>query len=172
MSNASAIYEREHKMRSLDLIRVHNPTVDDFVFWDDKFGSSSQRLIVPKAQRDIGKGRGNNDLPRYLAERYTKNMIEQIITKIADEQWNEKKKEYRTLDETIQHADKVVVRTNDQKLWEEWFPKIWLGVVQKYGGEEIPEPEDPTLPVTGDRMKDTMDMLSLADKPYEQKTEE
>jgi len=167
MSNASAAYQREKRMRSLDIIRVHNPTSEDFIFWDDKYGASRQRLLVPKAQRDIGKGRGNNDLPRYLAERFTKNMIEALITREADKAWLEKKKEYRTLDETIQHADRVPTRTNDHNLWEHWFPQIWLGVIEKYGGESLPEPADPFVPDSGSPMQDAMRKLSLADKPYE-----
>jgi len=123
---------------------------------------------VPKAQKDIGKGKGNNDMPRYLAERFTKTMIEQIITKKADIEWNEKKKEYRTLDETIQHAESVPTRTNNPNLWEELFPKIWLGVIEKYGGESIPEPVDPMIPDSGNPMEDAMNKLSLADKPYEE----
>ena len=170
MSKSSKIYEREKRMRSLDTIRVHNPTSEDFVFWYDKYGPSSQRLIVPKAQKDIGKGKGNNDMPRHLAETYTRSMIEQIITKIADREWEEKQKEYRTLDEKLAHADRVVTRTNNPALWEEWFPKVWLGVIEKYGGETLPEPIDPTIPDSGNPMTDVMKKVD-PDRPYEQPQE-
>lgn len=168
MSHASVAYQRERRMRSLDTIAVHNPTSEDFIFWEDKFGPSPRKLMVPKSQKDIGFGKGNNHLPRYLAQRFTRDMITQIINGISDKDWAEKKKQYRTHDETLQHAPKVQIRTNDTTLWGEWFPKIWLGLVEKFGGDAIPDPVDPMIPDSGDPFTDTMNKLSLEDKPYEQ----
>ena len=167
MSQASADYAREKSARSLDTIRVHNPTSEDYVFWDDKLGPTAKKSVVPKAQQDIGKGKGNNDLPRYLAKRYTKAMVEQIITKTSDAEWEKKKKQYRTRDEMLQHAEVEPTRTNDPKQWEELFPKIWLGVVEKWGGADIEEPTDKTVNYTGNPMEDAMNRLALDDKQYE-----
>lgn len=171
MSNASEEYHREKKARSLDLIKVYNPTSQDFTDWDDKFGPGRMKYMVPSKDKDTGLGKGMAHLPRYLAERYTRTMIEALITAIADKDWEKKKKEYRTLDETILHADKVAIRTNDAKLWKELAPKIWIGLVEKFGGDAIPDPVEQIIPDTGDPMEDAMKDLGLADKVYEPTTE-
>lgn len=171
MSQESKAQHRELRARSLDVIKVHNPTQDDYIMWNDKYGPSAEKVLIPNVKKDIGFGNGNNHLPRFLAKRYCRAMVEKIITKIADDAWEKKKKEYRTLDETIQHADKVGIRTNDRKLWEEWTPKIWLGTVEKFGGEALPDPPDPIIRDSGDPMSDTFKGMGLDEKEYEPTTE-
>ena len=170
MSKASQEYAREKGMRSFDVIKVHNPTDEDYIFWDDKFGPKAQRLMVPKQYKNLKDGAGNSNLPRYLAERFVKGMITNIINTIANKQTEKKKVEIRQLSraDQLNILEKEIVRTNDPKLWEEWFPKVWLGVVSKYGGQSIPEPTDPTIPDSGNPMTDAMNKLSMADKPYEE----
>jgi hypothetical protein len=174
MSNHSALDARERRMRSLDIIKVHNPTAEDFVFWDDKYGPTRQRIIVPKAQKDIGKGKGNNDIPRYLAQRFSKNMIEKLINKEAEKQTRERKKEIRQLPkaEQLQILKNEIVRTNDKKSWNELLPKVWLGVVEKYGGETIPEPADTMPTMTGNTIGDALENSGLVDKPYVESSNE
>jgi len=171
MSQISKDYAKNARIRSLDTIAVKNVTSEDYIMWHDRLGPEAQKVLIPKAQKDIGHGKGINHLPRFLAERYTTNMIEQLITKISDKDWEEKKQQYRTLDETIQHAGQQI-RTNDQKLWAEYFPKVWLGVVSKYASDEIPEPSTTQIPDTGDPLKDLMEKTPLADKPYEPETKD
>jgi len=170
MSKNRSMDKRERRMRSLDIIKVHNPTSEDFVFWDDKYGPARQRVIVPKIQKDLGKGKGNNDVPRYLAQRYVKKMIEQMINKMAQKQWDKRKPEIRMLPkaEQLHIQETELVRTNDKKTWGELFPKLWLGVVQKYGGESIADPGDDIPVMTGNSMSDILENSGLADKPYEE----
>lgn len=170
-SNASKAYAREKRMFSLDTILVHNPTSEDYVFWYDKYGEAPEKSIVPKAQKDIGFGKGNAQLPRYKAKMYARAMIEGIITAKADKEWKEKKKQYRTRDEVIQHAEIESIRTNDRTLWQELSPKVWLGVVKKFGGDAIPDPIEVAKPVTGDVFQDALESLGLEDKHYEPTTE-
>lgn len=171
MSVTTEAFIREAKSRAMDTIAVHNPTTEDYTFWNDKFGPTPQKLIVPANTRDIGHGKGNAHLPRYLAARYSRSMIEQIITKIADDDWESKKKKYHTRDEMLQHADRVTIRTNDAKLWKELTPKIWLGLVERFGGEDIPDPVEALIPDSGDPMADTMKELGLEDRVYEPTSE-
>ncbi len=100
-------------------------------------------------------------------------MIVQIITKMSDKQWAERKKELRMLPkaEILSIAETEPKRTNDKELWKEWFPKIWLGVVEKFGGEAIDEPVKANIHATGNTMKDTMEELAISDKQYEPQTE-
>lgn len=171
MSNASENYRREKTARSLDTICVHNPTSEDVIIWSDRYGPTRTKTMIPKAQKDIGYGKGNAHIPRYIAKRYAKEMIEGLITKIADKDWEEKKKNYRTLDETLQHADRVAIRTNDKNLWTELSPKVWIGVVEKFGGEALPDPADPAPVNTGDPFADALKELGLEDKQYDPTTE-
>jgi len=172
MSTASNTYKREKTARSLDTILVHNPHSIDYVMWNDRHGPSRMKYTVPKAQRDIGFGKGNNQFPRFIAERYSKQQIESEITKASDAAWLEKKKEYRTLDETIQHAERVPMRTNDVQMWKKLLPKYWLGLIEKYGGEALPDPVEPIIPDSGNPMKDAMNDLNLEEKKYEPTTED
>lgn len=171
MSSTSDAYKREKTMRSLDTICVHNPTSEDVIVWSDKYGSSPLKTIIPKAQKDIGFGKGNAHIPRYIAKRYAKNMIEGLITQIADADWDKKKKTYRTLDETIQHADKVGIRTNDANLWKELAPKVWIGLVDKFGGEALPDPVEEVPVQSKNPFEDALVNLGLEDKEYEPTTE-
>ncbi len=166
---ASREYEREKKAQSLDTIAVKNPTKEDVVFWHDKLGTESRKIMVPNEDKDIGHGKGIAHLPRFLAIRYTKKMIVSIINKISDQDWKEKKEKYRTRDEMLQHAEKVQIRTNDRKLWEKYLPQIWLGVVKKYTSyQDLPDPKEVMPPQTGDTFEDSYKKLDL-EKPYEPK---
>lgn len=169
--SANEAWIREKTARSLDTICVHNPTSEDVILWTDKYGATASKTLIPKAQKDIGFGKGNAHIPRYKAERFAKDMIEKLITKIADDDWNKKKEQYRTRDERIQHAETETIRTNDANLWKELAPKIWVGLVERYGGEALPEPPDQAPVYTGNALQDALEELGIADKEYAPTTE-
>lgn len=124
MSQASKDYARKARIQSLDTIAVRNHTADDYSFWHDKYGSEKRKFVVPKAQKDIGHGKGINFLPRFAAQRYVNNMIVDVINKIADEEWAKRKKEIRMLSraEQLQIQEKELPRTNDMNLWYQYMP--------------------------------------------------
>ena len=157
--------KREMYARSFDTIRVHNPTNTDFVEWYDKYGDSRQKYTVPHRAKNIGLGAGNNDLPRYLAERYAEKMIIHLINKKSHEEWEEVKKNYR-VDERSGYEEKYALRTNNRELWKEYFPKLWLGVIEKYGGEELPDPQEPQKKPVGGLLAKVGQELDLVDKDY------
>jgi len=170
MSDLTRDDARERRMRSLDIIKVHNTTGKDIIIWHDKLGPERRKVVIPGNNKDIGKGKGNADLPRYLAQRFTKKLIEQIITKKSDEAWAERKKELRMLPkaEMLSIAETEPIRTNDVKSWDELLPKIWLGVVEKYDEDISDEFEDESVSMTGNSLSDAMENAGLADKPYEE----
>lgn len=168
MSQASELYKREHTARSLDTIAVHNITDEDIVFWTDKYGSSPSKTLVPASTKNIGFGMGIAHIPRYQAERFTEDLIVKTINAISDAKWKKDSKQYRTKDERLAHAESEQIRTNDQGLWGEYFPKIWLGVVEKFGNLDLDEPKDERPVDTGSAFGDIMKKTNLADKPYEQ----
>lgn len=159
MSQNAEQYHRETYARSLDVICVHNTTENDFIFWDDKYGQKSQRVMVPNRYKDIGKGKGNQYLPRYLAERYVKKMIVHLITEKSAKEWEKIKDQYR-IDEQRKYEGQLALRTNNKAEWEALMPKLWLGLVEKYGGTHLPEPEDTV--VIGDK-----DPLSYVSKSFD-----
>lgn len=171
MATISDAWIREQTARSLDTICVHNPTSEDVIIWNDKYGPAASKTLIPKAQKDIGYGKGNAHVPRYIAKRYSRDMIERLITDIADKDWEKKKEKYRTLDETIQHADKVSIRTNDAPLWKELAPKIWIGLVEKFGGTALPDPPEEAPVYSGSPLDDALNELGIADKEYAATTE-
>lgn len=167
MSQASRDYAREKTARSLDTICVHNITSEDIVVWNDKFGPAASKTLIPAQTKDIGFGAGNAHVPRYIAERFTEDLITKTINAISDAKWAKDSKVYRTLDEKIQHAESVQIRTNDGPLWKEYFPKVWLGVVEKFGNADLPEPKQENPIATGSAMGDVLEVTGLADKAYD-----
>lgn len=169
MSQSSKVYAREESLKSLDLIAVYNPTSEDFTFWSDRYGDRPEKTLVPKAQRDVGHGKGIAHLPRYKAKRYATAMITQQINKIANDQLKEIRKENRKLskDERLLIEKDEVIRTNDTDKWKELSPTIWLGLVRKFGGDVLPDPVEITIPDSGDPLTDAMKDLKLGEKVYE-----
>jgi len=158
-------FHREMYARSLDTIRVHNPTHKNVVLNYDRMGAKRQRVEIPNANRDIGKGKGNQDLPRYLAELFTKQVVEQMISEKSDREWNKVKQNYR-IDERSQYEERYAIRTNNPAEWKLLMPKIWLGVTVRYGGESLPDPTEKPEPKTRDIMTDMAKELDLADKEF------
>lgn len=71
----------ELQRRSLDLLVVHNPLKEPYiVIWN-----TVERHIVPGNDTDIGYGKGNASLLRFIAEKYMSEMTTNILTKEADE---------------------------------------------------------------------------------------
>lgn len=167
MANTSKEYEREHTLRSLDTIAVRNLKDDDIVFWNDKHGANPSKTLIPASSKDIGYGKGIAHIPRYKAEMFTEDQITRKINEISDAKWLKDSKVYRTRDEKLAHAESEQIRTNDATLWGEYFPKIWLGVVEKAGNLDIPEPQDDRPTDTGSAFGDVLQKTGLADKPYE-----
>ena len=151
--------------RSLDTVMVHNTTESDFVLVYDK-AMTNTKYLVPHRLKDLGHGKGNMMMPRYLAEMYVEKMIVQLISKKAEDLWEKEKTKYR-IEERSKFEEKYALRTNNKELWAEYYPKLWLGVVQKYGGDDIQEPES-SRPVSNKNLtQDLQNELGLADKEYQ-----
>jgi hypothetical protein len=72
-------FKRELYRRSLDSIRVYNPTDEDyFVEWD------GHNHRVPGKNKDTGEGKGMRILPRYIAEKYCREMKNKLINEEND----------------------------------------------------------------------------------------
>lgn len=116
--------------KTQDIVRVHNPTQEDFIVYNDRMVTNEQWLI-PNKDRDMGKGKGNVDVPRYIALRYLNQMGTKLIGEKSKREWDKIKGQYRA-DERGQMEGRLAIRLNDKKEWEKITPKLWLGVVKKF----------------------------------------
>jgi hypothetical protein len=126
---------REMQRTSLDLIRIYNPTDKDFVILWDGF-----KHIVPSKNKDIGYGKGQRVVQRYLAMWYLKHMTDQIITEAQDNKLKDIRKKYEDagMEDALLKANLEVERNREMRTDNETEVKriaeiIWLGIEEKYG---------------------------------------
>lgn len=117
--------------------RVHNPTEEDFIVYNDRM-VSNESWTIPNKNRDIGMGKGNFDVPYYIARRYVQRMGERIISKISRDDWEKRKLQYRQ-DEWGEKEERMAIKTNDKKEWDKLIPQLLLGIVKRYQGDNIYE---------------------------------
>jgi len=161
-SKAQIDAHREIYARTQDVCRVHNPTETDYVIHNDR-RFANEKYLVPNINKDIGFGKGNNDVPRFIAKRYIENMGMEIINKKIKEDWDVKKLAFR-LEERGQMEERLALRSNDPKLWNEITPKLFLGVVKRYQEEIMEEPEQkPQRKEYASPADEAMDRLGIND---------
>jgi len=175
MSKKSEAYIMELVARSLDTIRVINPTDKDFILWYNKSGADNippRKEVIPNKNKDIGFGKGKLELPRYLANMYRDKMIVAIINEQREVWWEATRSKYRP-EEYEKIEQRYAPKTNDEKLIVKIMKTVIDGLVRKY---EIPvdtETEDMTDTVKGDNKFDRIaNQLGLSDKIIEQNKEE
>lgn len=133
-NKAGDAYKRELERHSKDIVMVHNPLDKDYVCVWDKF-----KHVVPNCNRDIGFGKGNNELQFYIARKYFNEMKDIMINmsnqKIAEKRIEAKEKSGANF-ETKWHEQVVwnnLPRTNDRKVVDNLFEQLWLGIVREFG---------------------------------------
>jgi len=156
----------EQERRSHDLIRIANPTDKDFtIIW----GHPPKHFRVP--------ANGTTDVDRYLAEAYWRDMTVQMINEMGDKFGEEllarvgREKPDVLLDKYLENKtvwDKVP-HTNDEKLLRELTPKLWLGLVKKYG-MDIPM-QDPQYIDTDMRTQQEKILGAMEDKMVDEAPE-
>jgi len=148
--------------RTMDVIRVHNPTDNDFVVYNDR-RFSNETYVIPNKNKDIGYGKGNNDVVRYIAQRYVDKMGMEMINDKIKKDWDKKKMAYR-LEERGQMEERYALKSSDPKLWDEVIKELWIGVVKRYQSDVFEEPE-PMTPRKeyGSSAEEALDRLRLVD---------
>src|SRR3990167_2853078 len=102
-------YQQELERRANDLLRVYNPTDTDYVVeWDRKNGTKLFR--VPRREEAV--------LPRYIAEKYIREMYDKMINDTAMEAI--KKENERRIKVGMAVMDKTL-RTGEQQQFESKF---------------------------------------------------
>lgn len=132
--------------RTMDTFRVHNPTDEDCIVWNDRL-VTGERWVIPSSKRDVGVGKGNLDVPRYIMMRYLETMGTKMIQEKSKKEWDKLKVKYRR-EEWGQYEERLAIRTNDPKEWDLITPKLVLRMVSRYQEEmfDAVEPEKPKEP--------------------------
>lgn len=137
------LLKRELLRKSLDKIMVYNPTDTDYVVEWDGF-----KHIVPNKNKDTGWGKGKRALERYLAEKYVREMKNKLITEKADSEYQKLLADHtkKGTPDALFVAQTAIerrfdLRTDNAAAIKDWYAILWLGVVEKYGLDDLPEGE-------------------------------
>lgn len=136
------IVRREMERYSRDLIRVANPTESDFDVFNDGY-----KWTVPNRNRDMGRGKGQQVFPRYLAMTYVTRMTDYLLTKEADEAIEAENK--RRVESGLQPMTKYAggeqerfeapLKTNIPDRRQAIMKQLWLGIEEQYGMDQMKE---------------------------------
>lgn len=129
-------WHKEQRRRSQDLIRVYNPTKEDYTLvWDD------QKFVIPARDKDKGWGKGMRVMQRYLAQKYTKEIVDKILTEEMDKRIAERKEslQSRGNEDPIYNANQQLqytTRTDNKEMREPVEDKVWLGIEEEFGVDQ------------------------------------
>lgn len=150
-------YKRDLLYRSLDRIRIGNPTTSPFTLIWDGF---KQFTIEPFEEMTV---------ERWKAEQYAKVMSAKIIDErnqtkadkiLADR--SQKGQVELTAFEKQETIYNRLIKTNDENILEEIYKELILGMVERYN----PERADDALEHVPDLKTTEEKMLELTDRPY------
>lgn len=128
-------WKREEYRKSMDTWLVYNPTDKDyFVIWD--------RIphLIPNKDKDVGFGRGQAELSKFLAEKYM-NEMKDILINLENERKLKEKLEDRSkkgMQELTPYEKNVQLveflpRTSDETQILEKYGILFKGVVREFG---------------------------------------
>lgn len=162
----------ELERRKNDIIRVHNPTMEEYFLEYDKYNTNVQ-WVFPAANTDqYGAGRGNRDVPRYIAERFMEQMAKKCVYRDLKKQWDATKKEYRKTDDVHREEERLMFGAyQDEKLLDVYREKIWIGLVRRNG--DIVRKQDDTIAVdpTKTSSEQAIERLGLEERVIEESLE-
>lgn len=154
--------------RSEDIWQVYNPTETDFIVYFDR-RRSNQKWVVPNKNKDIGHGKGRQNMPQYAMVLYRDKMGIDLINKKSKEEWDVRKLEFR-LEDRAKMEESYALRTNNPDEWDKIIPVIIKGVVQRFGGDDVEEllEEAPSSDMTASIGDQAMARLGMSDIDIEQ----
>src|SRR3990167_8787203 len=125
-------WHSEQRRKSQDLIRVCNPTAQDYILiWD------REKFIIPHKDHDMGWGKGMRVMQRYLAEKYCREMKNQMINELADNEVKERVKRLSTEGnvDPVYFANEQLksskYRTDNTELSTQYINMCWLGIEEE-----------------------------------------
>ena len=126
---------REMERRSLDSFMVFNPTSEDYlVEWDKRYHR------IPNKDKNMGFGNGRMELPRYLAEKYARDMKNKLINAENDQMLLDLKDKLAkagvtdpVLNANLEFERRHERRTDNPELIKKYYEILLLGLVREYG---------------------------------------
>ena len=163
MANDSILIELERASR--DVIRVHNPSTDDYVVEWDK-SKTNTLWVIPGAMSDkYNCGRGNRDVPRYIALKFMTEMVDNLINRDAKNEWEVLRKNYGKTEYVAREEERIMMNfLQDQDRRDKYRKTIWLGIVQRHGDEVQEEKDFVSVDRTKPAEVAALERLGLDDK--------
>lgn len=152
----------EMQRSALDNIRVHNPTAEEYVVEWDKANTNTP-WIIPSGKADkFNSGRGNREVPRYIALKFLKEITDIIIEKQVKAEWKKLRKEYGRTEQVAKEEERLMTSwRQDPKRRKEIAKTIWLGVAKRHG-DLLPEREEqPSIDRSKSMEQQIIDELDL-----------
>jgi hypothetical protein len=147
MDQQADSFHREEYRKSMDTLLVYNPTDEDYICFWDKYPH-----VIPNRNKDMGFGKGNMQLVRYIAKKYMDEMKDKLIIQMADKML-EQEKQARTNKglsndpyEVNAAIANVAPKTNNEKEIEKVYEQLYKGVVREFGLYDAPVKEDMLKP--------------------------
>lgn len=130
---AATLQELERKAH--DRIRVYNPTEEDFiVLW------GGLTFEIPAKTKDLGHGKGQQILPRYIARNYVVKMTDRILgnrlVKAVKEANDLRASRGMSRMNHWEERDnfEAPFRTDNIEARDAIRPLLWLGIEEEFGG--------------------------------------
>lgn len=150
---------REMYRLSQDDCMIFNPTDTDFyIEWE------GYRHLVPNKYKDIGFGKGQREVKRYLAIWYCNHMKDQLINErgakeaqeLIERRRTQGKEDFR--DKYVENKEiwDKVAKTNDPNLLGEIMPGLFLGVTREFGDDFEIESNTPETKSTAEKILDEL----------------
>jgi hypothetical protein len=124
----------ELQRASQDVVKIHNPTNDDYVVEWDRFETNTP-WVIPNQQSDrFGCGAGNREVPRYIAYKFLHEITDQMITEMASKEWKKLRKNYGATEQTAKEEERIMTNfLRDDKKRDDIAKLVWLGVTRRHG---------------------------------------
>jgi hypothetical protein len=132
-------WHNEMRRKSQDMIRVKNPTDKDYTLvWDE--GGASARFTVPSEHKDIGWGPGQRVMQRYLARKFTKEIVDKMLLHKQDEKLTQLKDKLEKQGATdvaynanMQLMSESRLRSDLPSVREPLEDEVWMGTEEEFG---------------------------------------
>lgn len=152
----------EMKRRSMDQIKVFNPTSEDYFFRFDSYS-----WMIPGKEHDLGHGKGMNVVPRYIARHYFTHMIDKLITGESDALVAKAKVKYNGSD-WPREEERIALRTNNPTLRSKYMKQLFVSKVSDYG-MNLPVTKEEQAPPSGkpldEDLLEELENQTVTDKP-------
>ena len=144
-SSGALAQHRELWRERNDIWRVYNPTNKDYVIWfDHNPNGQNEKYVIPSKDKDIGHGKGMQDVPKYCMEYYQTQMGTLLFDELSKANWDKRRLEFREEDRMAMQEKYAMTIKNSGPVWDEIMKTLIKGVVKRWQSDLEPEELDST----------------------------